>query len=151
MKKLFFLSLILMGCSQTLPLEQDLKNLTSMIHTTYLCVEETTAPVAAQWDDREKCLLLNMQEMQKIANKYGIDAAKGVWLHELAFFKERGVLARKEKELAADTFVGCQMKKRGLDTDQYFEYLIHEYTPNKHQGTLIERVEAVNHGYDNCK
>jgi hypothetical protein len=150
MKRIVNLFLFLVSCSQ-LPLEQELKDLTTMIQVTYVCVEETDKPVAARWDDSSNCLQLNMESMQTISKKYGKDAAKGVWLHELAFLKDRGEMTRKERELAADTFVGCQMKKRNLNPDEYYEYLIHEYVPNKYQGKLMERVRAIQRGYKNCR
>lgn len=151
MKKLLLSLALITGCAATLPLEEDLKKLTAMIRVSYICVEKTDNPVAARWDDSSDCLHLNMESMQTISDKYGKDAAKGVWLHELAFLKDRGEMTRKERELAADTFVGCQMKKRHLDPDKYFEYLIHEYVPNKYQGKLMERVDAVQRGYKNCR
>lgn len=151
MKNLLLSLILITGCTATLPLEEDLKKLTAMIQVTYVCVEETDKPIAARWDDSSNCLQLNMESMQTISKKYGKDAAKGVWLHELAFLKDRGEMIRKERELAADTFVGCQMKKRNLNPDEYFEYLIHEYVPNKYQGKLMERIGAVQRGYKNCR
>ena len=111
MKKIMLLLAFLSGCS-SFHLEQDLKHLTGMIHVTYLCVEDTEKPIPAQWNQETDCIELNMEEMQWIADQYGEDAVKGIWLHELARYK-------KEEPVS---FVDLQMKKYRIDPAEYRRY-----------------------------
>lgn len=125
----------------------------------YMCVKESNKIAAV--NTQEACLKYNKEKLEHIANKWGIDAAKGIWLHEMAHLKQikEGKFNTmyafthvdiKRLELEADEYTGCQMKKQQLDHEDFIDYIESSYIPDSKHGSLEQRINAIQHGYNRC-
>ena len=127
----------------------------------HLCAEEGSDKVASV-DVVGCCIKYNRDKLRNIAIRWGMDAVKGIWLHEVCHIKQihEGKFNNmhtfshvdlKRLELEADEFVGCHMKQQRLNHDEFLEYLQDSYIPDSKHGTLEQRIAAVQAGYDRCK
>jgi hypothetical protein len=123
----------------------------------HLCVQEGER--LASVDTQTNCIKYNKEKLEYVARRWGIDAAKGVWLHEMAHIKQvregklRNVYTHanlKVLELEADEYAGCQMKRQQLDVDDFIDYMEDSYIPDSKHGTLKQRIAAIQAGHDRC-
>lgn len=161
MMRSLVVTLALTSCS-TMTLEDHLK-ITSEIAdfstAKHLCVK--SGKQIASVDITDSCIKLNKPKMKRTAGRWGIDAVKGLWLHEIGHIKQirAGKFTNihrfthvdiKKLELEADEYAGCQMKIQKLDHTKLINFLRNKYLPNSEHGSLEQRVEAIQRGYERC-
>jgi predicted metalloprotease len=112
-------------------------------------------------DTQDGCIKYNKNKLEYIAQRWGLDAAKGVWLHEMGHLKQIKNrkfnnmhtfthVDMKRLELEADEYTGCQMKKQVLNHQTLIGYMKSSYIPDSKHGTLEQRINAIQRGYDGC-
>ena len=164
--KISAILLIALSSCATLTLEDHVKLTTSLADFSiakHLCVEEDSeSKKIAYVDAVEVCIKYNKQKLKHVAWRWGVDAVKGIWLHEVGHVKQirDGKFNNmhtfthvdlKRLEIEADEYAGCQMKRQQLDHTDFMDYMKSTYLPDSKHGSLEQRIEAIQRGYERCK
>jgi len=111
------------------------------------------AAIVVLADDQRVYVLYNRQALQRMVDRYGYEAAVGVFAHELGHLQDLLTdveLSGVEAELSADAWAGCALAITRGDIAPLQDYLLAEAKPSAVHSDPDVRAQAIEDGYATC-